>query len=242
MYATHSILFFNMFKNMDLISKVKVKIQYWLRHFCPSLSDTDQMEMRDELKMLRDKISRLSGELSEIKQRLDALSNDVSKEPTEDFARKSDKRTQFVDRQNDNSKTEHLRGEFLTIVNGLSEEIKKNVYTFFPHLADKSVPLSEILRNYDVEDFYADVRERVNNHKSENIEELKNLAHLVCEYYCQKTGCQLIEPTIGEKFNEEVCIEKDSTISFGKITKVLLFGIRNADGSVRNRAMVSLEK
>ncbi len=227
---------------MELISKVKVKIQCLLRHFCPSLSDKEQLEMRDELKMLCDKVSRLSKELFEIKQRLDALCNDVSIDQKEDFAQQSDKCVQIIDNQSDGSQIEHLRGKLLAIVNGLSEDIRKNVYTFFPHLADKNVPLSEILRNFDVEDFYADVRERVNNHKSENIEELKTLAHLVSEYYCQRTGCQLIEPTIGEKFNEETCIEKDSTMSFGKISKVLLFGIRNVDGSVRNRAMVSIEK
>lgn len=47
-----------------------------------------------------------------------------------------------------------------------------------------------------VEDFYSEVRERVNNQKSEDIENLKKLAHITCEYYCAGTGCQMIEPKL----------------------------------------------
>lgn len=47
---------------------------------------------------------------------------------------------------------------------------------------------------------------------------------------------------IGQEFSEQECIEKGSMKSFGKISKVLLFGIRSADGSVRNKAMVSIGK
>lgn len=192
----------------------------------------DLANVQKEKSEIEEAKSKLAEEHSKVKDDLEKV--EVEKDSLSEKLAKSEQECGFL-------RLELLEHDFSDLLKNLSEEEKSVVNNNFGN-ADDFKALLFSMDKIKVEDFYSEVRERVNNQKSEDIENLKKLAHITCEYYCAGTGCQMIEPKIGQEFSEQECIEKGSMKSFGKISKVLLFGIRSADGSVRNKAMVSIGK
>ncbi len=225
--------------------------------------ETEKSKLEEELsqvksakdaseKDLNDKLSRANEDLANEQKKNSEFEEAKSKLAKEHFKVKEELEKVEAEKDSLNAKLatavqtcESLRSELLAhdfsgLLKNLSEEGKSVVNNNFEHAEDFKALLYSMDKK-QVENFYEDVWDRVNNQKSEeDIENLKKLAHITCEYYCAGTGCQMIEPNIGEEFSEKTCVEKGPTKSSGKISKVLLFGIQNADGSVRKRAMVSI--
>ena len=206
--------------------------------------ESSEKNLNDKLAKANEDLANVQKEKSEIEEAKSKLAEDHSK-VKEDLGKVEAEKDSLNEKLATSEQTceslrlELLEHDFSDLLRNLSEEGKSVVNNNFGN-ADDFKALLFSMDKIKVEDFYSEVRERVNNQKLEDIENLKKLAHITCEYYCAGTGCQMIEPKIGQEFNEQECIEKVSTKSYGKISEVLLFGVRNEDGSVRNKAMVSI--
>ena len=121
----------------------------------------------------------------------------------------------------------------------LSKEAKAELQSIFPGSSVKA-DLFTCLQKANIENFYSIVKTKVVNKQERDIEDLKKLLYLLYVFYCEGTGCKLIEPELGTDFDEDYCIEKFSNEINGKISIVHLFGILNPDGSVKYKAIVTL--
>ena len=209
-----------------------------------SEKEASEKDLNDKLSKANEDLANVQKEKSEIEEAKSKLAEEHSKvkEDLEKVEAEKDSlnaKLATSEQTCESLRLELLEHDFSDLLKNLSEEGKSVVNNNFGN-ADDFKALLFSMDKIKVEDFYSEVRERVNNQKLEDIENLKKLAHITCEYYCAGTGCQMIEPKIGQEFNEQECIEKVSTKSYGKISEVLLFGVRNEDGSVRNKAMVSI--
>ena len=233
----------------DLVNGVPPVVQELLSSLKDKETQSSEklIEMQLELQKAQERTSQLEEENSKLAEEL----SKAKKELQENSQIKTECESELKElndkllKANQECKSLHLEladYDFLTLVNGLSDKVKGELENFFPTLDNQKALLFSLLQKNKIEDFYTEVFRRVNNKRLENIEELKLLLRILYGYYCAGMGCQLIEPKVGQEFNDEECIEKETTLGRGKISKVLLFGVRNPDGTVRKEAMVSLEK
>lgn len=192
-------------------------------------------DCHNSLETVRNEKSELVTELQEVQRVCDTLKG--INERCEDLKK------YISEKDNEIKELQLFRNAFdlSGLYNQLGEQTKEDLKTFFPS-SDNEILLFCSIQKSSVENLYSMIKDRVINKREEDLAVLKSLLRKVYSFYCKGTGCSLIEPEIGQNSDDDLFQEKFTNEVDGKVSEVHLFGIRNADGSVKQKALVSLCK
>lgn len=196
----------------------------------------EQLQKKDEsLVVVQNEKKELSTELQELHGVRDSLKE--AEERCEVLEKN------ISEKDNEIKELQSFRNAFdlSGLYNQLGEQTKEDLKTYFPS-SDNEILLFCSIQKSSVENLYSMIKDRVINKREEDLAVLKSLLRKVYSFYCKGTGCSLIEPEIGQDSDDDLFQEKFTNEVDGKVSEVHLFGIRNADGSVKQKALVSLCK
>lgn len=197
-------------------------------------------------------ITRLNGiveskdkELSDKGAEITRLNNEISRQNNSVFKQQTELSNLRLDLDAKEDEVKRLTSELSkynlsSLYNSLSSDVKGKVSHIMKSDNNKLLFFS-LLQESNFLNLYELVRDRIINKKTENQSELVMILESVFDYYALAKGCEIIKPSIGDSSASRVHTVKFSDKDEGVISEVMLFGYKDSEGKIVQKALVKVK-